>query len=203
MSSSRILVLAAAAAALSGCSIVSPVPVIELVKATGAVAVSAISTGPSHSKNTVYHEHKALDAVCVEYNPLTPDPDIAPALQAELRNHEIDSRIYEAGAEAVADVAVDAWHGVEHLASEGLQDIEKGTGALEHLGSEAWNSVQSGAHRAREVAGDVGDGIKTAAGYVGDGIGDVADGVGNVAGRVASYATLGAAAIERAFSAVV
>ena len=97
MSSPRVLVLVAAAVVLPGCSIVSPVPVVELVKATGAVAVSAISTGPSHSKNTVYHEHKALDVVCVEYNPLTPDPDIAPALQAELRNHEIDSRIYEEG----------------------------------------------------------------------------------------------------------
>ena len=42
-------------AALSGCSIISPVPVIELAKATGAVAVSAISTGPSSAKNTVYH----------------------------------------------------------------------------------------------------------------------------------------------------
>jgi len=97
MSSSRILILAAAAAALSGCSVVSPVPLVELAKATGAVAVSAISTGPSHSKNTIYHEHRALDVVCVEYNPLTPDPDIAPALQAELRNHQIDSRIYEEG----------------------------------------------------------------------------------------------------------
>ena len=97
MSSPKIFMLAAAALALSGCSVVSPEPVIELVKATGAVAVSAISNGPSHSRNTVYHEHKALDAVCVEYNPLTPDPDIAPALQAELRNHEIDSRIYEEG----------------------------------------------------------------------------------------------------------
>ena len=94
---SKLLVLAASAVALQGCSVVSPVPVLELVKATGAVAVSAISTGPSHSRNTVYHEHKSLDAVCVEYNPLTPDPDIAPALQAELRNHEIDSRIYEEG----------------------------------------------------------------------------------------------------------
>ena len=36
-----------------------------------------------------------------------------------------------------------------------------------------------------------------------DGIGDVADGVGNVAGRVVSYATLAAAAGEKAFSAVV
>ena len=37
---------------------------------------------------------------------------------------------------------------------------------------------------------------------VGDGLGEVTDAVGNAAGRVASYATLGAAAIERAFTAV-
>jgi hypothetical protein len=97
MSTLKILALATLASALPGCSIVSPAPVFELVKATGAVAVSAISVGPSKARNSVYHEHHALDAVCVEYNPLTPDPDIAPALQAELRNHEIDSRIYEAG----------------------------------------------------------------------------------------------------------
>jgi len=97
MPSIKFLALAAIAVTLSGCSVISPEPVLELVKATGAVAVSAISTGPSSAKNTVYHEHKALDAVCVEYNPLTPDPDIAPALQAELRNHEIDSRVYEEG----------------------------------------------------------------------------------------------------------
>lgn len=95
--SRQLLALAVVAIALPGCSIISPAPVIELVKAGGAVAVSAISHGPSSAKNTVYHEHKTLDAVCVEYNPLTPDPDIAPALQAELRSHEIDSRIYEQG----------------------------------------------------------------------------------------------------------
>ena len=98
MSSFKLALLAAAAVVvLPGCSVISPVPVIELAKATGAVAVSVISHGPSSAKNTVYHEHRTLDAVCVEYNPLTPDPDIAPALQAELRNHEIDSRIYEEG----------------------------------------------------------------------------------------------------------
>jgi hypothetical protein len=97
MPSFKILALTAVAVVLAGCSIISPIPMIELVKATGAVAVSEISTGSSRAKNTVYHEHKALDVVCVEYNPLTPDPDIAPALQAELRNHEIDSRIYEEG----------------------------------------------------------------------------------------------------------
>jgi len=97
MKSLQFVLLSGAAFALGGCSIVSPAPALELVKATGAVAMSVISTGPSSAKNTVYHEHRALDAVCVEYNPLTPDPDIAPALQAELHNHEIDSRIYEEG----------------------------------------------------------------------------------------------------------
>jgi hypothetical protein len=91
------IALAGIAFALGGCSIISPAPAFELVKATGAVAMSVISNGPSSAKNTVYHEHKALDSVCVEYNPQTPDPDIAPALQAELHNHEIESRIYEEG----------------------------------------------------------------------------------------------------------
>ena len=63
MSSLKLLVLAAAVVVLPGCSIISPVPLVELAKATGAVAVSAISTGPSHSKNTMYHEHKELAGI--------------------------------------------------------------------------------------------------------------------------------------------
>lgn len=90
--------LAAAACLLSGCSVLSVNPAIELAKATGAITLSVISTGPSEAKNTVYHEHPELDNVCVEYNPLTPDPDVAPALQSELKGHEIESRVYEAGA---------------------------------------------------------------------------------------------------------
>ena len=97
MSKLKAFALACGAAALPGCSILSPTPVIELAKAGGAAIASAISTGPSSAKNTVYHEHNVPEAVCVEYNPQTPDPDIAPALQAELKNHEIESRIYEAG----------------------------------------------------------------------------------------------------------
>jgi len=97
MSISKALALTCLAAVLPGCSIISPAPMLELVKASGAAAASAISTGPSNARNTVYHEHRSLDTVCVEYNPLTPDPDIAPALQALLKNHEIESRVYETG----------------------------------------------------------------------------------------------------------
>jgi len=97
MSTHRTLALTLAVAVLPGCSILSPIPLLELAKASGSAAASAISTGPSSAKNSVYHEHRTLDTVCVEYNPQTPDPDIAPALQAELKIHEIESRIYEMG----------------------------------------------------------------------------------------------------------
>lgn len=91
------LALIAAAVVLPGCSIISPVPMLELAKAGGAAAASAIAAGPSRAKNSVFHDHPQIESVCVEYNPQTPDPDIAPALQAELKNHEIESRVYEAG----------------------------------------------------------------------------------------------------------
>lgn len=97
MSIVKSTIFLAAAGLLPGCSIISPAPLIELVKAGGAATASAIATGPSKARNTVYHEHRALDTVCVEYNPLTPDPNIAPALQAELKFHEIESRVYEVG----------------------------------------------------------------------------------------------------------
>ena len=49
MKSIKIIALAAAAVALPGCSIISPAPVIELAKATGAVAVHVATPTPSNS----------------------------------------------------------------------------------------------------------------------------------------------------------
>jgi hypothetical protein len=86
-----------ALALLQGCMIISPVPAFELLKASAGAATSAISTGPSKAQNSVYHEHPTVKQACIEYNPVTPDPDIPPALQAELKLHDIDSRVYEAG----------------------------------------------------------------------------------------------------------
>jgi hypothetical protein len=80
---------------LSGCSVFSVNPTFELVKMGGAVALSAIATGPSSAKNSVHHSHPEIKAVCVEYNPTTPDAEIVPALQLELKAHEIESRIFE------------------------------------------------------------------------------------------------------------
>lgn len=89
------LVLAMAGLSLSGCSIVSPMPLWELAKATGGLASMHMSNEPGEPSNTVYHTHEPLKALCIEFNPLAQVADIVPALQTALRQHQIESRVYE------------------------------------------------------------------------------------------------------------
>ncbi|MDD0840076.1 cell division protein FtsI [Curvibacter sp. HBC61] len=85
-------------AALSGCSIVSPLPLWELTKAAGAATGSALQVSKGQASDTIYHLHPAVKAVCIEYNPQTQVPDVVPALQAELRHHSVESRVYSSNA---------------------------------------------------------------------------------------------------------
>lgn len=100
-STARRLALAATlpwlAAGLPGCTLLSPAPALELMKATATVASTAISYGPSNASNTVYHLHAPFQSLCIEYNRDAQVQDVLPALQAELRSLRIDSRIYDAG----------------------------------------------------------------------------------------------------------
>jgi hypothetical protein len=84
-----------AVSSLQACSIVSPVPLWELAKATGTAATAALPYGPSHASNTVYHLHRTFRDVCIQYNPDANIGDVVPALQRELQKHAIDSRVYE------------------------------------------------------------------------------------------------------------
>ena len=81
----------------TGCSIFSPLPLWELAKGAGEAASLALPYGGSNASNTVYHAHPAFQAVCIEYNPDTAAADVVPAIQMELRRHQIESRVYEAG----------------------------------------------------------------------------------------------------------
>jgi hypothetical protein len=90
-------VITAAAVLQSGCSVISPAPSLELLKAAGTAAAYAVSTGPSSASNTVFHERLAIDTVCIEFNRQAQFADLVPAIQQELRTHRIDSRVYEDG----------------------------------------------------------------------------------------------------------
>lgn len=90
-----VLATAAACALQAGCSIVSPEPTWELIKATGGLASVALSQASTKASNTIYHLHAPFKSVCIEFNPQTQVPDIIPALQAELRGRGIESRVYD------------------------------------------------------------------------------------------------------------
>jgi hypothetical protein len=92
-----LIFLATLSIALAGCSVLSPAPVWELIKATGSVATYAIADGPSKARDTVFHEHPSVQQVCIEMNAQTQLVDVIPALQAEFRTHGIESRVYEPG----------------------------------------------------------------------------------------------------------
>lgn len=86
-----------ALAGLGGCSIFSPAPGWELVKAGGSAAATALAYGPSRARDTV-HQGEALPAsVCIEFNRDVQSQELVPALQAELRQHSVASRVYEVG----------------------------------------------------------------------------------------------------------
>jgi len=91
------LLAAVAGATQTACAIFTPVPAIELLKATATATSTAIAFGPSKASHTVRHEHAPVQSLCIELNRQAPVPDVLPALQAELRTLQIDSRIYDTG----------------------------------------------------------------------------------------------------------
>ena len=93
----RLLWIGALCLTQTACSIFTPLPLMELAKATGIAASTLIAVGPSSAKDTVYHLHPTFNTVCIEFNPQSQAVEILPALQSELRLHQIESRIYEAG----------------------------------------------------------------------------------------------------------
>jgi hypothetical protein len=83
--------------ALGGCSVLSPIPAWEAMKAAGQMAGLAMAQGGAHASQTVHHGEPAPSRVCIELNPYTPMAELVPTLQGELRRHAIDSRVYAAG----------------------------------------------------------------------------------------------------------
>lgn len=91
----RLAARAALVLALPGCSIVSPTPAWELMKAGAQAASLAMAQSPPQASNTVYHLHAAFSDVCIAFNPQTQVPDMVPALQSVLQDRGIQSRVYD------------------------------------------------------------------------------------------------------------
>jgi hypothetical protein len=96
---------AVVALALSGCSIISPMPSVELVKGVGAAMGVAMSVGPTSASQTVYHPHDRFAFLCISLNREATVSDVVPALQSELKSRGVDSRVFD-GEASVASCTV-------------------------------------------------------------------------------------------------
>lgn len=94
--------LAALATGLGGCALVSPAPAWELLKAASVAAQAGLAQQNLRATGTVHHGQAMPSALCIEFNPDAPVPDLVPVLQQELRRHDVDSRVYARGAPAPA-----------------------------------------------------------------------------------------------------
>ena len=120
----------------------------------------------------------------------------------------------KAGVSEVADGAVGAWHMLEAGASDVASAVETGAKAVDHAVVASWNGISNAAGRTATLASEMSSSVVAGgskaldvASSVGSEAGDVAmsvlGGAGDVAGSLASYATLGAAAAQKMFTAVV
>lgn len=88
------LALLTALLGLGGCSLVTPMAAVELIKFGGTTALAYQPPGPVH---TMHHGDAPVKDVCVEYNRDLPLDELVPALQAELKSQGVDSRVYDVG----------------------------------------------------------------------------------------------------------
>lgn len=84
-------------ATLSGCVVVPPSPTYEAVSLISTAVVSVSSAIPGAAQNPVVHAHDRIDNLCIQFNPKVALADFVPAVQRELRDLSVDSRLYEAG----------------------------------------------------------------------------------------------------------
>lgn len=95
---SRYCLVGATLTGLSACSVFSAAPAWELVKATGTATSTALNYGSTKAINTVHHGDAPIQSLCIEYNQQPQLDDLVPALQLELKQQGVSSRVFESGA---------------------------------------------------------------------------------------------------------
>jgi hypothetical protein len=91
----RFDLIALAMLPLSGCTVFSATPTIELFKAAGNATSYAIAGVPARASQTVQHPHPRPQAVCIAYNPAVASADFVPAIQKALQAEQVSSRVFD------------------------------------------------------------------------------------------------------------
>ncbi len=94
----RLLLTGGLALCLGGCTLLAPpLALWDAAVIGGAVTAASLDnvTAPGTASHTVMHQRQPLTSVCIEYNPRVQVSDIVPVLQVALREHHVESRVYE------------------------------------------------------------------------------------------------------------
>lgn len=92
----RRFMMAPAALTLSACTLITS-PIVTGVQLASTAVTSIANMAPNTSTNGMVHPHDELRNICVEINSTVIIPDFIPELQKQLREREIESRIYAVG----------------------------------------------------------------------------------------------------------
>ncbi|BBF87833.1 hypothetical protein DLM_4261 [Aquitalea magnusonii] len=88
--------IAPAALTLSACSLITS-PLVAGVQLASTAVTSIANMAPNTSTNGMAHPHDELRNICIEINSSVIVSDFIPELQKQLREREIESRIYAVG----------------------------------------------------------------------------------------------------------
>ena len=97
-----IIIVTLLASTLSGCVVTSGNLLVDSVGLVGSTASSVRAMTPSSVQNPVVYSKDPIHEVCIEWNGSVALSDFVPGLQGELQKHGVQSRVYDAGTQALA-----------------------------------------------------------------------------------------------------
>jgi len=96
-----IIIASLFASSLSGCVLMPSDTLVQAANLIGYAASNARSMAPTPPQNAVVHDGNVVREVCIEWNGAVAMSDFVPALQNELLRRGVQSRVYDAGTQAV------------------------------------------------------------------------------------------------------
>lgn len=90
------------ATTLSGCVVTSTSALVDAASLVGYAASGVKSMTPNAPANPVVYNRDPIREVCIEWNGAVALSDFVPGLQGELQKHGVQSRVYDAGTQAMA-----------------------------------------------------------------------------------------------------
>ena len=97
-----IITAALLATSLSGCIVTSGNALMDVVGLVGSAASGVKAMTPNTTQNPIVLNKDPIRDVCIEWNGSVALSDFVPGLQGELLRHGVQSRVYDAGTQALA-----------------------------------------------------------------------------------------------------